>query len=58
MDSHLSQQLAGIRVHEALTRAAASRAARDARPARRRIRLTAPRPSVMIGMWRAGSRAR
>ena len=59
MDSRLSQQLASIRQAEALEQAAAVRAARAARaPKTRRARLTTPRATVMIAMWRAGSRAR
>jgi hypothetical protein len=57
MDSRLSQQLVTIRQAEALEQATAARAARAARP-RRRLRLTLPRAGAMIGMWRAGSRAR
>jgi hypothetical protein len=52
MDSRLSQQLIAIRETEAIERAAA----RAARP--RRLRLTLPHTGAMIGVWRAGSRAR
>jgi hypothetical protein len=53
MDSRLSQQLIAIRETEAIERATAARAARP-----RRIRLTLPHTVAMIGVWRAGSRAR
>jgi hypothetical protein len=59
MDSRFSQQLMTIRQTEALEQAATARAARAARgPNTRLARLTTPRAKVMIGMWRAGSRAR
>jgi hypothetical protein len=56
MNAHVSQQLMTIRQTEALEQAAAARAARALKP--RRARLTTPRATVMIAMWRAGSRAR
>jgi hypothetical protein len=57
MDSRLSQQLATIRQAEALERAVAARTLRAVRR-RRRLRLTLPHAGTMIGVWRAGSRAR
>jgi hypothetical protein len=55
----LSQQIAAIRTAEAIEQAAIVRAARAGRAGRRRrLRLTLPRSGAMIGVWRAGSRAR